>query len=217
MISKYLSPKNIIASALLLSTIAPSLLVAQTKFNNPKKTIKEEFWGKLYKNGGETFYCKKKFSHKTMVIKNSYILPTQAIRDALNCGSKRQCERESDDYNYIVSDLHNMVPANTRLALKMKRAIFEDQGDVEVEQCGLKRSYDRYEPDNSIKGDIARKMAYMKETYKLDINMSVDQIKRWSKIDPVSAKEIKIDAAIKEIQGNSNPYVTSPEKIDLLK
>jgi endonuclease I len=88
---------------------------------------------------------------------------------------------------------------------------------IETEECGFKRSFDRYEPDDSIKGDIARILAYMKTTYNLSTGISVQIIKEWNKIDPVSNEERKRDALIKKIQGNSNPYVLDPSKVNLLK
>ena len=111
-----------------------------------------------------------------------------------------------------------MVPANTRLALKLNHAIFEDLGpEVETKKCDIKKSYGRYEPSNKVKGDIARILAYMKTTYKLDIGVRVAMLKRWSNVDPVNAEEKNRDAAIKKIQGNSNPFVLNPEKMNQLQ
>jgi|GEM_PF-254850 len=214
----YLSRKKFSLITIVLALLLSLPLLAQTKFHNPKKTIKNDFWGKLYLHGGKTFYCKQKFSHKTMVLSPSYVVTESTIRSSLNCSSSWDCSKNEKTYDYIISDLHNIVPTTMMTALKLRHAVYEELGaGVTAGSCGLKKTFDRFEPDDSIKGDIARILAYMKVTYHLNINGSVSLIKRWNKLDPVSKAERKRDAEIKKIQGNSNPFVIHPEKINELK
>lgn len=48
--------------ALLLST---TFVIGQnTRFSDPKTVIKEQFWGNLYMDGGQSFFCDEQFSKK---------------------------------------------------------------------------------------------------------------------------------------------------------
>src|SRR5690554_3618517 len=85
---------------------------AQTRFTDPESTLKDVFWGSLYKDGGETFFCNKAFSQKSILITEGYIYASSWIRDHLRCGTHRQCLETHQDYPQMVSDLHNIVPAD---------------------------------------------------------------------------------------------------------
>ena len=99
-----------LASLTVLSVL--SIAAAHAEAPDPDEVLKRDFWGNLYKDGGETFYCKKRFSKKTALISESYIYSTSWARDYLRCGTSRQCKRESERFREIASDLHNIVPAD---------------------------------------------------------------------------------------------------------
>lgn len=190
---------------------------AQTKFNDPKDTLKKHFWGDLYKDGGTTFYCKNPFTKKNVLVTDSHIYSSGWVREHLVCGTPRQCRNESDQYRQIASDLHNIVPADSRFELKRKNARFGELGnEVEQEDCGFRRSFQLLQPPKEIKGDIARAILYMHDTYKLPIMGSIDDLKRWNQDDPPSEEEIERNKRITEIQGNENPFVTTPDRANAL-
>lgn len=190
---------------------------AQTKFNDPKGTLKKHFWGDLYKEGGTTFYCKKEFKKKSVLVTDSYIYSTGWVRDHLLCGTPRQCRNESEEYRRIASDLHNIVPADARFELKRKNARFGELGsEVEKEDCDFRRTFQILEPPKEIRGDIARAIFYMHSTYKLPILGRIDDLKRWNKSDPPSEEEIQLNKRVGEIQGNENPYISNPQLADAL-
>ena len=166
---------------------------AQTTLNDPKQTLKKHFWGNLYKEGGTTFYCKKPFTKKNVLVTDSHIYSTGWTRDFLTCGTPRQCRNDSDQYRQITSDLHNIMPADSRFELKRKNARFGELGDeVEAGDCGFRRSFQLLQPPEEIKGDIARAILYMHDAYGLPIMGSIDDLKRWNQIDPPSEEEIEV-------------------------
>ena len=202
---------------LIIFSLLCTVVQAQTTFNDPKNTLKKHFWGELYKEGGTTFYCKKPFTKKNILITNSYIYSSSWVRDHLTCGTPRQCRNENEQYRQITSDLHNIVPADSRFELKRKSSLFGAVGDqVEKEACDFRRSYLLLQPPKDIKGDIARAIFYMHTSYQLPIMGTIDDLKRWNLEDPPSEEEIERNKRINEIQGNENIYINNPEKADQL-
>ncbi|UZE97095.1 endonuclease [Alkalimarinus alittae] len=198
-------------------TIAFSSAQAQTKFSDPKETLKKHFWGDLYKDGGITFYCNKPFTKKNVLVTDSHIYANSWARDYLDCGTPRQCRNESTKYRQITSDLHNIVPADSRFELKRKNAHFGELGsEVETEDCGFRRSFQLLQPPKEIKGDIARAILYMHDTYELPIIGAIDDFKRWNQVDPPSEEEIARNKRISEIQGNENHFITTPARANAL-
>lgn len=183
--------------------------------SDPKRILEEYFWGMLYKDGGTTFYCDKPFSKKGILVTEGYIYSTSWIRDHLRCGTPQQCRDHNENYRRITSDLHNIVPADARLELERRNAKFEALPDsIQPDACGLKRSFQIIEPPDALKGDIARVLLYMSETYNLPIMGNLHQIKEWSRIDPPSPEEIDRNLRIKNIQGNENRFVSNPAAVE---
>ena len=83
-----------------------------------------------------------------------------------------------------------------------------------------------FEPNDEIKGDMARIYFYMitryegscgswghdvfTSTYPGLAQWTLDMMMRWSKQDPVDEREIQRNSAVYEVQGNRNPYVDYP-------
>ena len=92
-----------------------------------------------------------------------------------------------------------------------------------------------FEPIDEYKGDIARGYFYMAirysdklanwgegaevvftSSYPYLTSYALDLFTKWSHLDPVSDKEIIRNDAIKDIQGNRNPFIDHPEWIDVI-
>ena len=93
-----------------------------------------------------------------------------------------------------------------------------------------------FEPDDEYKGDFARTYFYMVTCYKNELpswpgspqlNYSVNRYKafstwsinmlmEWSRLDPVSEKELKRNDAVFSLQGNRNPFIDHPELAELI-
>ena len=88
-----------------------------------------------------------------------------------------------------------------------------------------------FEPDDEYKGDFARTYFYMVTCYKNELpswpgspqlnyaaskykafsSWSISMLMEWTRLDPVSEKEIKRNDAVYQIQGNRNPFIDHPE------
>ena len=88
-----------------------------------------------------------------------------------------------------------------------------------------------FEPDDEYKGDFARTYFYMVTCYKNELpswsgsnqlnygankykafsTWSINMLMEWTRLDPVSEKEIKRNEAVYGIQGNRNPFIDHPE------
>ena len=88
-----------------------------------------------------------------------------------------------------------------------------------------------FEPDDEYKGDLARTFFYMVTCYKNELptwvgsdqldyrtngykafsTWTIKMLMEWTRMDPVSEKEIKRNEAIYDIQGNRNPFIDHPE------
>ena len=88
-----------------------------------------------------------------------------------------------------------------------------------------------FEPDDEYKGDLARTYFYMVTCYKNELpywpgssqlnysangykafsTWSINMLMEWTRLDPVSEKEIKRNDAVYGIQGNRNPFIDHPE------
>lgn len=180
--------------------------------------LKKNFWGALYADGGQTYYCSKDFRNKTALLTESYIYAKSWVRDHLNCGTMRQCETNDEQFVTILTDLQNIVPNESMLEYKIQNTVFGLLDDsVEKNECGLRKSMHVVEPPDTVKGDVARIMFYMHDKYKLPLVSSLPDLIRWSEIDPPSPEEIARNEKIKAIQGNVNRFVTHPEQIYELK
>ncbi|MDX1452955.1 MAG: endonuclease [Oleiphilaceae bacterium] len=184
---------------------------------DPEKIIEKLFWGNLYVKGGNTFYCNEPFKSKSPLLAASHVYSGSWVRDNLRCGTKRQCERESEDYKRIMADLHNVVPADSYFDFKRKNALFGtlDQA-LKPNKCGIRKKFQVIEPPNRIKGDIARIMFYMNKRYQLPLMTNVPELKRWHELDPPDAAEQARNRAIAALQGESNPYIDDPKLADSL-
>jgi len=212
---------NTVSISLTLQSYFLSILFvsfSSLSFAASKDVIDRDFWGMLYKNGGETFYCNKPFKKKGPLISESYIYSSTWIREYLDCGTKRQCKKNNPDYNKIISDLHNIVPSDAYFEFKRKNSMYGTlDKTVEPNECGIRKKHHILEPADHLKGDIARILMYMHTRYHLPLNTSLSLLKFWNDNDMPDSKEKKRNKAIKAIQGNGNPYIEDTLLIDTIK
>ena len=68
-----------------------------------------------------------------------------------------------------------------------------------------------FEPPDSHKGNVARAMFYFSMRYNMRIDPVQEKfLKKWNKLDPIDAAERLRNRRIKDIQGNSNPFIDDP-------
>ena len=93
-----------------------------------------------------------------------------------------------------------------------------------------------FEPDDEYKGDLARTYFYMVTCYKNELSSwpgspnlnysqnkykafstwTINMLMEWTRMDPVSEKEIKRNDAVYGIQGNRNPFIDHPELAEFI-
>ncbi|GGE57059.1 hypothetical protein GCM10011533_06960 [Streptosporangium jomthongense] len=206
----------LISTTLLLLLTTTFVIGQNTRFSDPKSVIKEHFWGNLYADGGQSFFCDLHFSSKGFMLTEGYIYPLADVRDALSCGTSRQCEQDNR-YRQIASDLHNMIPVRNRTELRRRNARYEELGaTVKEDDCGIRESGPFFEPPAKVKGDVARTMSYMVSTYDLPWLGSAPVFQNWNRADPPDDRELSRHKRIAEIQGNENPYITDPSRVERL-
>lgn len=134
------------------------------------------------------------------------------------------------------SDIVHVLPTDCYVNNRRSSYPFGEVGSVE---WSSKNSYSKlgscktsgysgkvFEPNDEIKGDIARIYFYMitryedrcgnwsggvfTKTYPGLVSWTLNMMMRWSKQDPVDAREIARNNAVQETQWNRNPFVDYP-------
>lgn len=181
------------------------------------------FWRHLYSSGGETLYCGREFgAGYNAGINIEHVFPMAWVTNALKCGRRKQCRERSVRFNRIEADLHNLYPARTEIndargAMRYDEISgerrFDGQCDFEVDD--QRRAV---EPRPAARGEIARAMFYMRDTYGLVIfDRQGAMLKRWHRDDPVSDHERQRNDVIEKIQGTRNKYIDQPGLVDAIE
>lgn len=175
-------------------------------------------WTKVYSQGGETLYCGERFSTKNKKkrrqhVNAEHVFPMAWVTRDLRCGTRKQCQHNSNRFSVIESDLHNIYPA--KITLNKARSHYRF-GNIPGEKrqfgtCDFEVDNNKRiaEPRPAVRGDIARAMLYMAYQYDLTLHRKTEKLMRqWDKQDPPSKKEIRRAQIIEREQGRENPYIT---------
>tara|TARA_B100001094_G_scaffold330093_1_gene394441 strand:- start:276 stop:1037 length:762 start_codon:yes stop_codon:yes gene_type:complete len=132
-----------------------------------------------------------------------------------NCKQKssRSCARQEEpEFRYMEADLYNLFPAigevnadRSNFSMAMISGERRDYGSCDVEINNRK-----IEPNETIRGDIARTYMYMNAAYPhrgIISNKNAELFEVWHRQDPVDRLEIERAKAIQEKQGNCNAFV----------
>lgn len=193
----------------------------QTQIDSYQQAIRS-FWRELYSTGGRTLYSEQQFGPtKPKWINIEHVFPMGWVVKALKCRDRRDCRYNSDAFNFIESDLHNLFPS--RRDLNMLRAS-NRFGIIKGEVRAI-GSYDFkidnknriIEPAPASQGEIARAMFHMAQAYQLKIYAKQKQILAyWNKLDQPSKEEKRRNDIIEEIQGTRNYFIDNPQEIESL-
>lgn len=181
-----------------------------------QQKIKEQFWGQLYSQGGESLLCPQELSGQQRRFTASAIYTSKQIRSQLHCITDDQCVTQDQRYSAMLSDLHNLYPELTQVELtrrnskldKLDSSITSKFADI---NCDLKSSFQIVEPRDGAKGNVARALFYMHQQYGLAIPGSVELFKEWNRMDPPDEAEKARNEQIAAIQGLRNPFIDNPE------
>lgn len=146
-----------------------------------------------------------------------HVFPKSWVAKAMGCTNSQECKSgsKSAEYNLAENDLYNLVPSVG--SLNMKRSdnwLWDVPGepraygkcDFEVTKIGYETII---EPPNRNKGNVARIILYFIEQHGMEIpDEAIALYLKWHRADPVDKAERKRAAAIAEVIGHSNPWVT---------
>ncbi len=138
---------------------------------------------------------------------------SECVRDSGKASSGRQCcEKVDPTFEAAHNDLHNLFPAEGEVNgdrrdynWGMVPGAARDYG-----RCAFKidSSIRRAEPPDTVKGDIARAMFYMADTYGFNLSNQDQQLfTAWAKQDPPDAWEQTRNQRIAAIQGRENRFI----------
>lgn len=215
--------------SLVLKVFFPESHSSNSKFPSSSINSYDEarplFWEHIYPNGGNTLYCDKSFgSYHGKGINIEHVFPMSWAKNSLNCGTRKQCRKTSKQFNLIEADLHNLYPSLSEV--NQARSSFRF-GEVSGEKRHFGRcdfevntKYRVAEPVEKARGEIARSMFYMADRYRgQGLTLYKKQAKllyQWHKNDPPTDKEVKRNSRIASVQGNRNPFIDTPSKLDSL-
>ncbi len=208
------SPAFLFCLLLSLATLAD-----QTQIPNNREA-RELHWTELYSNGGWTLYCGERFENRSG-LSVEHIYPASWMAEHLGCGSRKQCRRSSERFNYMEADLHNLYPS--LVSINQARSNYQFgiiEGEArEFGDCDFERNNSARiaEPRPIARGNVARAIFYMHTEYGLPIpGDMVELLKRWNREDPPSCHELRRNNKIEELQGTRNPYIDHPGRVDEL-
>ena len=176
------------------------------------------FWKNVYPNGGETLYCGVRFGpRKNRSINVEHVYPMAWAMKAQGCRSRDECRRSSPRFNRIEADMHNFYPSRKDINKARGSSPF---GMVDGERryygsCDFEFDPRRraVEPRPQVRGNIARAMFHMKESYGLKFyRRQGETLQRWNREDPPDREERRRNDAIEGLQGTRNRFVDQPEK-----
>jgi deoxyribonuclease-1 len=127
------------------------------------------------------------------------------------------CQRVDPIFEAAHNDLHNLVPA---VGLINGQRSNHNWGMVPSGetygacQIRIDSSIRRVEPPAAVRGDIARTMLYMRDTYGFRLSRQDEQLYvGWNNSDPPDRWERIRNHRIAVIEGNENPYISDYRRL----
>ncbi|MDH3693312.1 MAG: endonuclease [Gammaproteobacteria bacterium] len=206
--------KSLCATLLLISftTSCGPAQSGQKRFDN-YYDARDVFWSELYKDGGETLYCGVRFgSKKNKSINIEHVTPMAWAMNEVGCDDRNECRKISKRFNQMEADLHNLYPALEKINKERGSHSFGMvKGEArEFGKCDFEINYQKrlVEPRDASRGEIARAMFYMNETYGLKIFKRLGiTLKKWHRSDPPNDFERSRNDMIEKLQGTRNRFI----------
>ncbi len=122
------------------------------------------------------------------------------------------------------SDLHHLYPSDSQLnSIRGNNPFGEVTQETQTTKCPLSHignddSGSRvFEPPQNHKGNVARALFYFSVRYHMPIAESEEKVlKEWHSLDPVDDEEALRNDQVESYQGNRNPFIDSPDLVDLI-
>lgn len=121
------------------------------------------------------------------------------------------CLRVDESFVVAHNDLHNLIPAVGMINGDRRDYRWGMAPDGErYGDCGIRIDANgrRAQPPDALRGDIARIMLYMDDTYGFRLSRADQQLSRaWNNLDPPDAWEVRRQERIARLQAMENDYV----------
>ena len=179
------------------------------------------FWKKLYPQGGTELYCGVGFdgarsASVSEALSIEHAFPADAIAETEPGCTNRSCS--ATRVQRAMADMQNLWPAFQRVNASRSRlrygVVAEDNARRFTDFCpNFKRTSGAkavVEPQDDVKGDLARSLVYMHFVYGLPLEDAVvdkDLLLTWMHADPPDAEEMRRNALIDRLQGTPNPLL----------
>lgn len=182
----------------------------------------EAFWNELYATGGETLYCGRQFGRDPgPAINVEHVTPMAWAMNLLGCDDRQQCRHDHPRFNRMEADLHNLYPAvreinRARGSHSFGMVAGEDRrfGNCDLEIDEGRR---RVEPRPASRGEIARAIFYMHDTYGIPVFTGLGiTLRRWHRDDPPDSAERRRNDRIEALQGTRNRFIDDSRAADAL-
>lgn len=182
------------------------------------RSLRPLFWSQLYGGGGNTLYCNKRFEQRGKGFNIEHVMPMSWVVNALGCASRKQCRSTNKRFNEIESDLHNLFPSLTALNNARSSYAF---GVIEGEprsfgDCDFEVNHQRkiVEPTPAVRGEIARAVLYMEQTYGVEIFEKQRRLlMQWDSRHPATAQERSRNDRIEALQGRRNTFIDGSQSV----
>ncbi|MCW8908858.1 MAG: endonuclease [Sedimenticola sp.] len=180
------------------------------------------FWQRIYPQGGETLYCGEAFSaYHGRSINIEHVFPMAWVMREEGCRSRELCRERSPRFNRIEADMHNLYPTLARINKVRSSFPFaeidgerRDFGNCDFEFHPRRRVV---EPRPASRGNIARALFYMHETYGLTLfRRQGELMKKWNREDPPDREERRRNELIFKYQGTRNRFIDHPAAAEQL-
>ncbi len=127
------------------------------------------------------------------------------------------CLRVDESFVVAHNDLHNLIPAVGMINGDRRDYRWGMAPDGQrYGDCGIRIDAQgrRAQPPDALRGDIARIMLYMRDTYGFQLSKTDEQLYRaWNNLDPPDAWELHRQERIARLQRMENRYVVSYQRL----
>lgn len=189
------------------------------------------FYREVYPDGGNTLYCDAAFTNRKG-LNVEHVYPASWMKETAGCPasySRKRCRAESDRFNRMEADLHNLYPALADVNQDRSNYLFAILGTDDEDQvyshprvpagCDFEFDADlgQAEPRRAVRGEIARAIFYMHQEYGAPIDPEMGQLLiAWHRSDAPSDEERARNDRIEALQGTRNPFIDGPALADSL-
>ena len=163
------------------------------------------------------FTKKGKVNKRAKRIEREHVVPAWEFGHQMQCwqnGGRKACKKMAQ-FKAMEGDLHNLVPAIGEINADRSNFKFNMvNGEYRVYgQCDSEVDFKArvFEPAPKIRGNIARTYFYFEQLYGLKISKQQKKLyQAWDKLDPVDTQECSIHNKKAALQGNENPFISTP-------